>query len=325
MRMPDWLDQSDIFYFVNPDIDGVLYSVIDGKIDYSKNKLDQLKQYALVVADYSTEHWGPGTEIIDTSYRLLKESGINFVIFVHDPADHQRYPEVFFYPFWYYTAKRYFVFAKQVPTSKKQYLVGCFNGTPRTHRIINYLEMSKKSYMDQNLFTFFNPENRPVANEGIVLDQEQQAQWDAIKKNFPKRHPGPGFNIDHPICTNSYIHLVTETNVASKIFVSEKTWKAIAAEQLFLVLGNPGTINYLRGQGVDCFDDIIDHKYYDNEPDWQVRMSKIHSIIDSLVGQDLEKIYQQTQVRRQANYQKFVNGEFDHKYCQTIQEYIANI
>ena len=108
-------------------------------------------------------------------------------------------------------------------------------------------------------------------------------------------------------------------------FVTEKTWKPIACGQLFLVIGNPGTIQVLEESGVDAFSDIIDHKYYDSELDWKTRIHKVHSIIDDLTQQDLFKINQETYQRRKRNAERFRSGEFDKTYYQDITSYIDNM
>ena len=324
------LDSSKFFYFNNPDIDGILYSIVDGKVDYTCNKLESLKQYPMVVADFSTEHWGASSSMIDTARELLTNAGINFIILTHNTEDHQRHPEVFFYPHWYHWSRKFFVYPEELQDEKKKYLVGCFNGSARPHRIINYLDMLKKPYIDKSFFTFFNvPDHeQPITNEGITLTHEEQTEWDSIRKHLPYRNGpeglrGQGRNIDHPICTDSYIHFVTESNVSNKVFITEKTWKPIASGQLFLLLGNPGSIESLRSWGVDCFDDIIDHKYYDHELDWSVRMHKIQGIIDSLVQQDLVKIYRDTESRRKANQKNYAEGVFDKNYSSFIRSFIC--
>jgi hypothetical protein len=324
------LNSSKFFYFNNPDIDGILYSIVDGKIDYTCNKLELLARYPMVVADFSTEHWGSNSWIVDTARELLTNANINFIILTHNPEDHQRYPEVFFYPHWYHWSRKFLVCPTTQPTQQRQYLVGCFNGNPRPHRIINYLEMARKSYFTQSLFTLFNISDSklPITNEGITLTHEQQVAWDSVRKQLPYQNGpggyfGQGENMNHPICTDSYIHFVTESNVSSNVFITEKTWKPIASGQLFLLLSNPGTVEYLRNQGVDCFDDIIDHKYYDCELDWSVRMYKIQSIIDSLVQQDLAEIYCQTENRRKVNQKNYTDGVFDTNYYSSIRSFIC--
>jgi hypothetical protein len=127
-----------------------------------------------------------------------------------------------------------------------------------------------------------------------------------------------------PANTDAYIHLVTETTVIPKIFVSEKTWKPIAAGQLFLIFGNPGIVSYLRNCGVDVFDDIVDHSY-DSIVDWQCRLHAIHDQIAYLLNQNLKDIYITTSKRRTENTKKFFAGEFDNQYKQTLLQCINTL
>ena len=164
--------------------------------------------------------------------------------------------------------------------------------------------------------------------DDVVLNNNMLSEWHDIYPKLTRKTDSISSlskldaSVQDPAYTDSYINLVTETTVTPKLFVSEKTWKPIAAGQLFLVIGNPGTIAYLRGQGVDVFDDIIDHKYYDSESDWQRRILKIHELIEDLIAQDLYKINQATLERRQQNRTSFFAGTFDQTYQQQIQQCI---
>jgi hypothetical protein len=145
-------------------------------------------------------------------------------------------------------------------------------------------------------------------------------QWESIKHQLPHRNNlhlkskiREDWDIAHPAYTDSYINLVTETDM-SNAFVTEKTWKPVASAQLFLIVGHKNAIEHLRDMGVDTFDDIVDHNYYDSEPDWQQRIQKIHRVLDDLLIQDLESIYKDTEQRRTSNSKKFFNGEFGIEY-----------
>jgi hypothetical protein len=64
--------------------------------------------------------------------------------------------------------------------------------------------------------------------------------------------------------------------------ITEKTIHAILALHPFMLIANPGTIEYLRSQGFDVFDDIINHRY-DN-------IDNIHSRIDCMFTDNLHLI-----------------------------------
>jgi hypothetical protein len=117
---------------------------------------------------------------------------------------------------------------------------------------------------------------------------------------------------------DSYVNLITETTVLPEVFITEKSWKAIASGQLFLLLGNAFSIKHLKDLGVDVFDDIIDHDHYDNETDWETRLTNLHAVLDQLMIMNLDSLWKQTYVRRLANQQKFYRGDFDKIYLDCL-------
>ena len=61
---------------------------------------------------------------------------------------------------------------------------------------------------------------------------------------------------------DSVFNIVTESFIsADDIFLTEKIFKPIIWHQPFIIIGNPGSIEFLRTDGFDVFDDIIDHSY----------------------------------------------------------------
>jgi len=102
------------------------------------------------------------------------------------------------------------------------------------------------------------------------------------------------------------------------VFITEKTWKAIATSVPFVMWGNPGTMNFLKQQGIDIYDDVIDHKYYDTEEDAKLRLDKLYKIIDDLILQGVDKIYNQLLDRVINNQTQFFNGEFNQTYLHSL-------
>lgn len=60
---------------------------------------------------------------------------------------------------------------------------------------------------------------------------------------------------------NSYLGIVTDTFFDNGVFLSEKVFNAINYQQLFFYIGYHGSLRYLRNQGYQTFDDIIDTSY----------------------------------------------------------------
>lgn len=79
----------------------------------------------------------------------------------------------------------------------------------------------------------------------------------------------------HEACQNSFLSLVTETNLNSgQLFYSEKTFRPIAIGMPFMILGNPGSISDLKQQGYITFDDWWDESY-DDDVALNIRIARI--------------------------------------------------
>jgi hypothetical protein len=279
------------------------------------DKIAELKQHNLVIIDFSSEHYG--ADGLDYVYHALDNSTINFLMLVHDPADHLTYPRMLHYPYWYNTALKKFILPESIATNRK-FLWSCQNGNPRPHRIYNFLYAINHGWIHKGLFTMYNVDfaNEPTRADDYPLDQKLSEQWAQLRQNLPHRNTLSDImqeEVTGPVFTDAYVNLVTEVTVTSKIFMSEKTWKPILAQQLFLIFGNPGTVDALRSMGVDTYDDIVDHSY-DEEPNWQLRLEKIYKSLQKLESINWPKIYQQTADRRLKNFKLCVSGQFSQIY-----------
>jgi hypothetical protein len=316
-------DSPGIFYFKNPSD-----FIFDHDWNLDHDKIAKLKDHKLVIADFSIEHYGsPG---LDHVYSALEQHGINFLLLTHDPTNHQRFDRMLFYPYLYHWTRKHFV-THNSESVDRTYKWSCLNANPRPHRIYNFFYTYHRPYYKDACFTFHNNgEAISIRVDDIVLDDEVIKFWDEIRHTLKTRSSLDGSqipvdaNCSHPANSDSYVNFVTESTVIPKIFITEKTWKPVASGQLFLIFGNPGIVSHLRDQGVDVFDDIIDHGY-DYTADWQLRLHQIHQQLEILLAQDLKKLYINTQVRRQANREKFFSGAFDQKYIQTIQQCINTL
>lgn len=281
---------------------------------YHRNKKSKL------VIDMSIEHWGGSqSQCIDMTYKLLCEYLDNFILLTHNPYCHQKLPNLLFFPYWYYRSKQFFHTA-DTDCFPKKYKISCLNGHPRFHRIANFYRLVCKSYSEEIYKKIHLTESLSARPDDFLLPETIVDWWEKYSLSITN-YRSEIKNIWHhdadetwPAYKNSYLNLVTEMSVLPDIFITEKTWKAVASGQLFLVFGNQCSLDHLKSLGIDIFDDIVDHTYYDQEPNWLMRLEKIHEILDGLVSQDLEKIWKQTYSRRLANQQKFYAGDFDPGY-----------
>ena len=186
---------------------------------------------------------------------------------------------------------------KTLPNYRWQYWVR----RPRPHRIELLSEIAK---LDIPVGDIIFPEHliEPTGRT-FPPTEELFADKDLYKKISKQFNPP----IDIPLGANgayvaSYhtrqdraIDVVTETmtNIDGSVFVSEKTFKAIRAGQMFFVLGQPNTIKALKDYGFKTFDKWIDHSYDDEEdmPKRAALIAKELHRISNLPQQDFEKMW----------------------------------
>lgn len=318
--------------------DPVLYNLHDHTIAYCTNpkgyqniSVDFLKKYSLIIVNDSINQGGGNIEFC----RFAEENNLNVIVLAGDLQHHQRHSSIYYYPYWYHIARNVLfpknVYKKNFTTNVKTHSISCLNGNPRWHRIYNYFLLQDKSYFDAFLFSMHWPDvsDHDMQTTWHKLPPDMLQKWANTKGQLATRNDiKASFRIEgdvfHPAYTDSYINLVTETDMDG-LFVTEKTWKPIASGQLFLVIGSQHTISYLKDFGVDTFDDIIDHKYYDNESDWQTRIHRVHDLIGDLLQQNLLDLNTQTQHRRLRNAHKFFNENCDKLYQPALEQCIITL
>jgi hypothetical protein len=299
----------NVFYSNNPQ------TIYDNNWLVDLDKVKSLKKHKLCVLDFSSENYGIGDWIYEI-YQTLEQNNVNFILLTHDPKNHLWYPKLLHYSHWYYDSITEFKNSQDHVSNKRKYKWSCMNLTPRPHRIFNFLLLRIKDYYKDGAFTMHREDasrcNRP---DDIILNNKHIDEWNSILPTLPPKSDtsSNGRDLNIPQLTDSYIHLVTESTIINKIFVTEKTWKPIASKQLFLIFGNPGIVNYLRNIGVDVFDDVVDHSY-DIVEDWENRLKKIHHSLEKLLSMDLENIYNMTNERRQRNFDLFWSEQFATQY-----------
>ena len=284
--------------------------------------INNLKSSSLIIVNDSINQGAGNLKFCD----FANENNLNVIILVGDKIAHQNRPQIVYFPWCYHISRRKWLTPKlyksNIQSLEKTYKISCLNANPRPHRIYNYVKLKNKQYFEDFLFSMHLPDvdDHDMSLLWNELDNNVLSQWHNAILSLQtktqlqaKTRNRLDHDILHPAYTDSYINLATETTMHG-LFVTEKTWKPIASGQLFLIIGSQHTVSYLKDFGVDVFDDLIDHKYYDTEPDWQTRIHKVHDIIEDLLSQDLYVINQQTQQRRLLNTEKFFNSDTDTLY-----------
>ena len=328
LTLPDYL-QSGLYSLIDPN-----FLFIEGPkcIDLTDRTLSTIDKNKILVICFSDSNFG---NVPFDLHDKIKTYLPNFLILSSDTSHHLQKSNLVYHPFYYYFLKDVLkdqaIDNSRVDRVKRKYKVCCLNGTPRPHRIYNYLELKNKSYFNDCFFSIHTDPVNIKNNRGDepLLPDSIIAEWSAVSANLPMfsgtNVQPEHLDLSHPAYRNSYINLVTETTVAHNFFISEKTWKPIAAGQLFLLFSCAGSVEHLRGYGIDTFDDIINHDYYDVEPDPFKRMFKLHEVLDDLIKENLHEIFIKTYNRRKQNMHLFYDTDLGKRYTNDIQQLIQNI
>ncbi len=178
------------------------------------------------------------------------------------------------------------------------------NKTTRPHREQLYNQLDSTDVLDNSLYTF--------RDKGIMMPQEYELPG-------IKTEEYPRIGKDQDIFSKPYndtkFSLISETNDNDyEVFMTEKIWKPIIAEHVFVVHGNYLYLQKLREMGFKTFSKYFDEGY-DLELDRSKRVIKIVDLCKDLKSKNWQDIYLQTQALRKHNRDTFFNKA---KLCEQI-------
>jgi len=153
--------------------------------------------------------------------------------------------------------------------------------------------------LDNSLFSFLDSPYQ------IKLSASYELPW-VDASNYPRY--GSDHDIYEPQFNHTAFNLISETNDNNHdVFITEKLWKPIIAQQIFVVHGNFEYLKKLKEMGFRTFDSVFDESY-DSELDPDKRIEKIVSLCRYLRTMDKSKIYRETESIRQHNYNRFFDN-----------------
>lgn len=168
----------------------------------------------------------------------------------------------------------------------KIYLYDCTNKRPRPQRVYNFLHLLNAGLLDKGNVSM--PAYDTWSN-WIVL-QKSQCERFGLPSDIEEKLLAPGVtpreakhnyngDLNHyfsyverildDMYKNSWVSLVVESSFFKfehSNFISEKSFKPIAAMQPFITVGSRGTLKYLKRLGYKTFHPFIDESY-DDKPD----------------------------------------------------------
>jgi hypothetical protein len=170
-----------------------------------------------------------------------------------------------------------------------------YNRNPRPHRVKFLIELLKNNLFNRGLMSLGNV-NMYDPEIYLIPDQDSK-HFNYLRDNSPLHINSVGdlhYNLACNITTEDYdrtfISIISETLMCeNSLFITEKTWKPIMVGHPFIILGNKGTLKYLKSIGYKTFDKWINEDY-DDDIDEIIRINKITDILKMFSEKSTEEL-----------------------------------
>lgn len=164
-----------------------------------------------------------------------------------------------------------------------QFLFLSYNRNPRPHRVYLVSEMMRLGILEKGRVSIGKFENNETESiellseiSPLIIDRTLDINWAG--------------NLELPDHEATFMSIVTETLIDdSVLFISEKIWKPIVVGHPFMILGNVGTLKYIKDLGFKTFDKWFDESY-DNELIHHKRVDIIVNQIDKFRDKSIEEL-----------------------------------
>jgi len=197
--------------------------------------------------------------------------------------------------FWYYMYNKHKDKTFDFDHSNKKYDFLYLNKMSRPHRTKLHDKLIDKGVLENSLYTSWPSRKLPA---------EYELPW---AQDYPQ------YGMDQDIFEKPYndtaCSIVSETNDNDyEVFMTEKIWKPIIAQQFFIVHGNYLYLQKLREMGFKTFNNYFE-EVYDLNRHPGARINTIVDMCDRLRDAPWQDMYLQSQALRQYNYNHFFNAE----------------
>jgi hypothetical protein len=253
-------------------------------------------------------------------YKFMKDNGIEIFVTGNLLAKNNEGDEFqyvcwnYFLDFPYFGSKQHDFKYNFINEFDFKYKILCYNRRAHAHRkILVYNILQNELLKDNTLFSlgYEQQYNDKITKEIIAGYTENLEEANDIFNYFTNLKEDISFdkniNLNRDIIGKSFVlddykktfvSLVTETLASNDtLFFSEKTYKPIAAQHPFIILGNPNSLKYLKSIGFKTFDKWWDESY-DEESNFKIRLEKIICILKDICNKPFEELYK---IRKEMN------------------------
>lgn len=281
------------------------------------------KKNIRVVIDFSMEGWPIKTQPVYNNIKnCLKKSNLpfqQFSIVIGDALIEEEITIIhhdFFEGFYHntVTSDKTEIGKMNLARRSKKFL--CLNNVPKPHRMAMVYEFYKHDLLKDGYISFPNDKNMSFyVNDSLGQDffstvdeclsfyyndsfEEETCEIRSVIRSLfdlslmKLDDISEGVSTISQHYTDSYFSIVNETATNSdSLFLSEKTWKPILMFHPFLVMGNPGTLKYLKYRGYKTFSPWIDESY-DLEYDEMIRFRMIVDEVKRLCSMSYRELHE---------------------------------
>ena len=279
--------------------------------------LDDLASAGLGTADIKSYSWivnagweGYSAEDIEHFRILLLKHGLSetrfgAVFIAYEDVDKLPYPAIcltdgmIYLGNWYNGLRKQNVDWSNMPMTSDFTVLMRRASVSRCHLAKRLLQQFAPKQLIMTLGT--TPGTDPQQFRDIINPYAYPIVVDLVESPYPTN-----LIHNHEIFYQAPVQLVVESsneideNIWRSIFITEKSYKALAWYQFPIWYAVPGLVGKLQEQGFDLFDDFIDHSYDQEQNPW-VRMTKVIEEIAKLVGKDTKALRRKYWKRLESN------------------------
>lgn len=214
------------------------------------------------------------------------------------------------FPYWLYKHNK----DLNVPLVKNpKYLYLSYNRKPRDHRKELVEKLIENNLLDRGHVTFekgYFPiiDNKTTDSDWIYFDNLMKNQKENYERGADSRFSRPEDLTsvgDLEIWNNTYMVIVSESEIYDPYHITEKTWKPIIGSRPFVLNSHPSAVEVLKRLGFYVPSDLFEDNDLDNcKPNNIINLLKK---LSSLSSEELFLLYQKQLPMIQHNKEKFLS------------------